>query len=130
MITVLIADDSPVMRIGLKLLLDSQPDLEVSACVADGEEAVAMCRSTSPRVVVMDLAMPRLDGLAATRALATHGQPPWVVVVTGTADQTKCRDAAEAGAAGFVLKSEPPEVLLEAIRAVTRGERRLGPVCG
>lgn len=127
MIPVLIADDSPVVRIGLKLLVDSQPDLEVCGCAADGEEAVALCGSSCPSVVLMDLSMPRLDGLAATRALMANGAPPWVLVVSGTADRSSCRAAAEAGASGFVLKSDPPEVLLEAIRALSRGEQRLEP---
>jgi len=127
MIRVLVVDDHPVVRSGLVGMLDVEDDLEVVGEAGDGEEAVAQVAATSPDVVLMDLRMPRLDGLAATEQLLARPDPPQVIVLTTfDADEHVLR-ALRAGAAGFLLKDTPPPQILDAVRRVAAGEATLSP---
>jgi DNA-binding NarL/FixJ family response regulator len=128
-IRVLIADDQALVRRGLRTILEAEPDLEVVGEAADGVEAVALARRRAAEVVLMDVRMPRMDGLAATRLLAhpASGAPIDVLVVT-TFDLDEVVFAAlRAGAAGFLLKSAEPEALVEAVRTVARGQGLISP---
>lgn len=122
MIRIVIADDHPVVRDGLRGMLDGQPDLEVVGEAADGLEAVAMVDRHQPHLVLMDLRMPRLDGVQAIRLLAVeHPAVRVLVLTTFDADQEIVR-AVEAGAIGVLLKDAPREELFRAVRASARGE--------
>jgi len=128
-IRVLLADDQAVVRRGLRTILEAEPDMEVVGEAADGVEAVALARRRTADVVLMDVRMPRMDGLAATRLLAhpASGAPIDVLVVT-TFDLDEVVFAAlRAGAAGFLLKSAEPEVLIEGVRTVARGQGLISP---
>lgn len=126
-ITVFIADDQELFRDGMRMLIDSQPDLRVVGCAADGHEAVRLVAELHPELVLMDIRMPGLDGLAATRLLMTEPHPPRVIVVTTFRQDEAVIRAVEAGASGFVTKDTKPELLLEAIRAVHAGNSVLVP---
>jgi DNA-binding NarL/FixJ family response regulator len=122
-VRVLIADDQAMVRAGFRMILETEPDLEVVAEAADGEDAVGTARRTRPDVVVMDIRMPRLDGVAATRRLLAEVEPrPHVVMVTTFDDDEYLYEALRAGAGGFLLKNAPPEELVEAVRTVAAGE--------
>ncbi|WP_269724401.1 response regulator [Pseudofrankia inefficax] len=126
-IQVLVVDDHPVVRSGLVGMLASQPDLRVVGTAADGYEAVARAGELRPDVVLMDLRMPRLDGVAAIERITAAGPDVAVLVLTtydGDADIVR---AVAAGAAGYLLKDAPLETLAEAVRAVARGETVLAP---
>lgn len=130
-IRVLIVDDQAMVRQGFGALLDAQEDMTVVGSGADGSEAVDLVRRTSPDVVLMDIRMPNLDGLAATRALterAVAGQPAPKVVILTTFDLDEyVLEAIRAGASGFLLKDAPPEDMLAAIRTVHRGDAVIAP---
>jgi DNA-binding NarL/FixJ family response regulator len=127
MTRVLIADDQPLVRVGLRKILEAEPDLEVVAEAADGEDAVAETRLHRPDVVLMDIRMPALDGIEATRRIAA-GQPAVrVLILTTFGLDTYVFDALRAGASGFMLKDAPPEELVAAVRLVARGEALLAP---
>jgi DNA-binding NarL/FixJ family response regulator len=120
---VLIADDEAMVRTGFRMILDAEADIEVVGEAEDGEEAVANAARTRPDVVVMDIRMPRLDGVAATRRLlAEVDPPPHVVIVTTFDDDENLYESLRAGAGGFLLKNAPPEQLIEAVRTVAAGE--------
>jgi DNA-binding NarL/FixJ family response regulator len=120
---VLIADDQAMVRAGFRMILEAEPDVRVVAEAGDGEEALEAARRTHPHVVVMDIRMPVLDGVAATRRLlAELDPPPYVVIVTTFDDDENLYEALRAGASGFLLKNAPPEQLVEAVRAVAAGE--------
>jgi DNA-binding NarL/FixJ family response regulator len=120
---VLIADDQQMVRAGFRMILEAEPDVRVVAEAGDGEEALRAARRTRPAVVVMDIRMPVLDGVAATRRLLSElDPPPYVVIVTTFDDDENLYDALRAGASGFLLKNSPPEQLVEAIRAAAAGE--------
>jgi DNA-binding NarL/FixJ family response regulator len=120
---VLIADDQQMVRAGFRMILEAEPDVRVVAEAGDGEEALRAARRTRPAVVVMDIRMPVLDGVAATRRLLTElDPPPYVVIVTTFDDDENLYEALRAGASGFLLKNAPPEQLVEAIRAAAAGE--------
>lgn len=120
---VLIADDQEMVRAGFRMILQAEADMEVVGEASDGEEAVTAARRRRPDVVVMDIRMPRLDGVTATRRLLTElDSPPHVVIVTTFDDDDNLYDALRAGAGGFLLKNSPPEELIEAVRAVAAGE--------
>jgi len=120
---VLIADDQEMVRAGFRMILQAEADMEVVGEASDGEEAVTAARRRCPDVVVMDIRMPRLDGVTATRRLLTElDSPPHVVIVTTFDDDDNLYDALRAGAGGFLLKNSPPEELIEAVRAVAAGE--------
>jgi DNA-binding NarL/FixJ family response regulator len=128
-IRVLIADDQAVVRGGFRYLIDDEPDLEVVGEAEDGEQAVALAQRIRPDVVLMDVRMPRLDGLAATRQLAslTLDKPIDVLVVTTFDLDEYVFGALRAGAAGFLLKDAQPEVLIDAIRTVGSGQGLISP---
>jgi DNA-binding NarL/FixJ family response regulator len=120
---VLIADDQEMVRAGFRMILEAEPDVRVVAEAGDGEQALHAARRTRPAVVVMDIRMPVLDGVAATRRLLTElDPPPYVVIVTTFDDDENLYEALRAGASGFLLKNSPPEQLVEAVRAAAAGE--------
>jgi DNA-binding NarL/FixJ family response regulator len=128
-IRVLIADDQPLIRTGLRAMLEHAPDLVLDSEASDGEQAVEMARRHRPDVVLMDIRMPRLDGIEATRRITTDANLEGVrVVVLTTFDADEYVYAAiRAGASGFLLKDAPPEQVLDAIRIVADGEALLAP---
>jgi DNA-binding NarL/FixJ family response regulator len=127
-IRVLIADDQALVRAGFVKILDSEGGIEVVGEAADGEEAVTAALDTRPDVVVMDIRMPRLDGIAATgRIVAGAPSGPRVLVLTTYGIDDYVFEALRAGASGFMLKDAPPEDLIDAIRTVAAGEALLDP---
>ena len=127
-VRVLIADDQAMVRMGLRRMLEADPELEVVGEVADGTSAVEAAQRLRPDVVLMDIRMPRLDGLAATqRIVAIEGQVPRVVVLTTFGLDEYVFEALRAGASGFLLKDVPPEDLIAGVRAVSRGDALLDP---
>lgn len=126
-VSILIADDHPVVRQGLRTFLELQEDLEVVGEAGGGEEAVAMARQLLPDVVLMDLVMPGLDGIEATRRIRAESPTTKVIVLTSFAEDEKVFPSIKAGAAGYLLKDVEPEALAEAIRTVQRGEALLHP---
>ena len=125
-IRILIADDQAMVRAGFRMILDLEADMEVVGEAADGEQAVAEARRTRPDVVVMDIRMPILDGIDATRRLLADVDPsPHVLMVTTFGDDESLYAALRAGAGGFLLKNAPPEELVEGVRAVAAGEGML-----
>lgn len=127
MIRVVVADDHAVVRSGLSGLIGSTADLEVVGVARDGSEAVALVRAHRPDVAVMDLQMPVLDGVEATRAVVAEQLGTEVLVLTSFSDHARIDAAIGAGAVGYLLKDAEPEVLLDGIRAVARGESPLDP---
>ncbi len=127
MIRVVVADDHAVVRRGLTGLIESTDDLEVVGVARDGSEAVALVREHRPDVAVMDLQMPVLDGVEATRAIVGEATGTEVLVLTSFSDFARIDAAIEAGAVGYLLKDAEPEVLLDGIRAVARGGSPLDP---
>jgi DNA-binding NarL/FixJ family response regulator len=126
-IRVLVADDQQLLRAGFRVILESEPDIEVVGEAADGVEALEVARDTRPDVVLMDIRMPRLDGLTATERLLATADPPRVVVLT-TFDQNEyVVRALRAGAYGFLLKDAPASRLVTAIRAAASGEALIEP---
>ena len=124
---VVVADDEAMVRAGLRLLIDGEPDLEVVGEATDGETAVAQVAALAPDVVLMDVRMPRLNGLEAARRIVESGSTTRVVILT-TFDEDEVVDLAlRGGVAGFLLKSSPPEHLVEAIRLAARGHGSLDP---
>lgn len=126
-IRVLITDDHPLFRSGLRSLLESVADMEVVGEAASGDEAVALARSCAPDVVVMDLAMPGLGGIEATRRVLEATPDVHVLVMTMQEDDEAVFAALRAGALGYLLKGAVQEETLRAIRAVANGEALLGP---
>jgi len=126
-IKVLIVDDHQVVRQGLRTFLELQDDLVVVGEAADGLAAVDLVRQLAPDVVLMDLVMPRLDGVEATRQVRSLGLPVQVIALTSFAEDDKVFPALQAGAASYLLKDVSPDDLVEAIRAAHRGEARLHP---
>lgn len=127
MIRVVLADDHAVVRRGLTGLIESTHDLVVVGVAKDGSEAVTLVREHRPDVAVMDLQMPVLDGVEATRAIVAEQTGTEVLVLTSFSDHARIDAAIEAGAVGYLLKDAEPEVLLDGIRAVARGESPLDP---
>jgi DNA-binding NarL/FixJ family response regulator len=128
-IRVLLADDQEMVRVGFRMILDDAEDIDVVAEAADGETAVSLARSLRPDVCLLDIRMPRMDGLEATRRLAGPGivDPIAVVVVTTFDLDEYVHTALRNGAAGFLLKDAGPTLLLEAIRAAHRGDVLISP---
>jgi DNA-binding NarL/FixJ family response regulator len=126
-ITVLIADDQTLVRTGFRMILEAEPDLRVVAEAKDGDEAVQAARRSHPDVVLMDIRMPRLDGLEATRRILEAGGNSRVLMLTTFDLDEYVFDALRAGASGFLLKDVPPEQLVAGIRSVASGEALLAP---
>ncbi|MBS0500786.1 MAG: response regulator transcription factor [Burkholderiaceae bacterium] len=123
----LVADDQPIIRRGLALMLDAEDDIAVVGQAADGQQALELARALRPDVVVMDLQMPRLGGVAATRQLAAELPRVRVVVLTTFDDDELVYEAVRAGAHAYLLKDAAEAEVLETVRAVHRGESRLSP---
>jgi DNA-binding NarL/FixJ family response regulator len=119
---ILIADDHGIVRSGLKLLLESQPDMEVVAEARDGVEAVELAIREQPELCILDVAMPRLTGIQATREIKSQAPDIAVLMLSMHADERYLFEALKAGASGYVLKAEADKDLLEAARSVGRGE--------
>ncbi|WP_336206678.1 response regulator transcription factor [Nonomuraea sp. LPB2021202275-12-8] len=127
-IRVLLVDDDPLVCAGLRLMLRGAPDLEVVGEAADGADVPGAVDRLDPDVVLMDIRMPCLDGIAATRALAARtGRTPQVIVLTTFDGDTTVIEALRAGAAGFLVKHTPPEQIVEAVRRAAAGEPVLSP---
>jgi two-component system, NarL family, response regulator LiaR len=126
-IRLLIADDHPIVRQGLRALMDTQPDIQVVAEAADGEQAVALAGQLRPDVILLDLVMPRLDGLQAIAQIRRDQPGAKVLVLTSFFEDERVFPAIKAGALGYLLKDSSPHDLLKALRDVARGQSSLHP---
>jgi DNA-binding NarL/FixJ family response regulator len=126
-IRVVLADDQPLVRTGLRMILSGEPDVEVVGEAADGAQAIALCAETAPDVVLMDVRMPGTDGIDATRAVTAVPDPPRVLVLTTFDLDDIVYDALRAGASGFLLKDAPEERLVTAIHVVAEGGSLFAP---
>lgn len=127
MIRLLIADDHAVVRAGLSQLVSTLDEVELVGVAADGAEAVELCAERMPDVVLMDIEMPTLDGIEATRRIKEHHPEVAVVVLTSFSDRERILGALNAGAAGYLLKDAEPEELARAVRAAAAGDVPLDP---
>ncbi len=127
MIRVLLADDQALVRSGFRMIVEAHPDIEVIGEAEDGREALEIARERPPDVVLMDIRMPRMDGIEATRELARAGAASRVLILTTFDLDEYVYEGLRAGASGFLLKNAPPEELVDAIRAVAGGESLLAP---
>ena len=128
MITVLLCDDQTLVRSGLRMILDAQPDIEVVDEASDGQEAIALAREKAPDVVLMDIRMPGVDGIAATRRIsADPAVSSRILILTTFNEDEYLYEALQAGAAGFLLKSCPADDLLHAVRRTAAGDTPLAP---
>ncbi|MGB2953380.1 MAG: response regulator transcription factor [Gaiellaceae bacterium] len=127
MTSVLIADDQALVRVGLRKILEAEPDTTVVAEAGDGEDAVAAARRLQPEVVLMDIRMPVLDGIEATRRIVREQPATRVLILTTFGLDNYVYDALRAGASGFMLKDAPPEEIAAAVRIVANGEALLAP---
>lgn len=126
-IRVMVVDDQALVRAGFRALLESDPGLDVVGEAADGAEALELAPAARPDVVLMDIRMPRLDGIEATRRLLADGDGPGVLVLTTFDLDEYVYAALRAGASGFLLKDTPPQQLLDAVRVIAAGEALLAP---
>ena len=126
-VRVLVADDQTMVRAGFRMLLSGEPDIDVVAEASNGLEAVEKAARLRPTVVLMDIRMPELDGLEATRRILAGDDAPRILILTTFDLDEYVYEALRAGASGFVLKDDPPEQLLAAIRTVADGEALLSP---
>jgi DNA-binding NarL/FixJ family response regulator len=127
-VRVAVVDDQEIVRAGFAALLGTQDDFRVVGTAADGAEAVELCRNERPRVVLMDVRMPVMDGIEATRLITADGKrAPRVIVLTTFDLDEHVYDALRAGASGFLLKDRPPEELVQAVRVVAAGDALLAP---
>jgi DNA-binding NarL/FixJ family response regulator len=127
MTSILIADDQALVRVGLRKILDTEPDLAVVGEAADGEDAVAHAQQLRPDVVLMDIRMPVLDGIEATRRIIAARSATRVLILTTFGLDKYVYDSLRAGASGFLLKDAPPEEIAAAVHIVARGEALLAP---
>jgi DNA-binding NarL/FixJ family response regulator len=126
-ITVVLADDQRVVREGLTMVLGLMPDVEVLGAASNGEEVIALVQQLAPQVVLMDLRMPRIDGVEATKRISEHHSHTKVVALTTYADDHTVIQALRAGACGFLTKDATNEQIREALRAAVRGEASIDP---
>ncbi len=126
-IRVLIVDDHPLVRQGIATFIEAQDDIEVAGEASNGQEAISQVTALSPDVVLMDLVMPEMDGVAATREIKSRYPNVKVLALTSFVNDEQIVPALQAGASGYLLKDIAPEQLMEAIRAVQRGETPLAP---
>jgi len=126
-IRVVLADDQPLVRTGLRMILSDQEDIDVVGEAANGEQAIEICAAMNPDVVLMDVRMPGVDGIDATRAVTSISDPPRVLVLTTFDLDDIVYDALRAGASGFLLKDAPEERLITAIRVVADGGSLFAP---
>jgi DNA-binding NarL/FixJ family response regulator len=127
MIRVVIAEDHGLVRAGLEQLLENAPDIDLVGSAKDGESLLRTAAQVSPDVVLMDLSMPGMDGVEATRRLRDADEHVQIVVLTAFSDRSRILDALDAGATGYLLKDTEPEELYRGIRAAARGESPLAP---
>ena len=127
MTRIVVVDDQEVVRSAFEVLLSTQPDFTVVGSAADGEQAVRLCHEQRPDVVLMDIRMPGMDGIEATRRLLAEPQPPRVLILTTFDLDEHVYDALDAGASGFLLKDATAERLFDAVRVVAAGEALLAP---
>jgi DNA-binding NarL/FixJ family response regulator len=127
MIRLLLVDDEQLVRSGLRMILQSSGDIEVVAEAADGAQAVEQVRRRRPDIVLMDIRMPIMDGLAATRELTALPDPPKIIVLTTFELDEYVHTALQHGAVGFLLKDTPPRDLIQAVRTVAAGNAMLSP---
>jgi DNA-binding NarL/FixJ family response regulator len=126
-IRVLVAEDHAVVRSGLERLLATTSEIDVVGAAADGAEAVALAAEVAPDVVLMDLSMPNMDGIEATRRILGENDAIQVVVLTSISDREKIEAALDAGAIGYLLKDAEPDEVIRGIRAAARGESPIAP---
>jgi DNA-binding NarL/FixJ family response regulator len=126
-VRVLIVDDQALVRAGFKMILDAEPEVDVVGEASDGLEGIEAARTLDPDVVLMDIRMPELDGLEATRRLSSSGERPRILILTTFDLDEYVYEGLRAGASGFLLKDTPPEQLVQAIRVVAGGEALLAP---
>jgi two-component system response regulator NreC len=126
-VRILIADDHAIIRRGLRTLLEHEPGLEVVGEACDGREAIAMARRERPHVVILDIAMPNLNGIEAGRQIAGILPDTQIVILTVQADEAYLLSALKAGARGYVLKSSAESEVVDAVRAVTQGKAFFSP---
>jgi DNA-binding NarL/FixJ family response regulator len=126
-IRVMLVDDDPLVRAGLAMIIDTAADMQVVGVAGDGEEAVDGVREHRPDVVLMDIRMPKVDGIRATALVRTLAKPPEVLVLTTIAADAYVLDALRAGASGFLLKDTPPAAIVDAVRQVADGLPTLSP---
>ncbi|GLY40334.1 DNA-binding response regulator [Amycolatopsis sp. NBRC 101858] len=126
-VRVLLVDDDPLVRTGLSMILGSTPDLEVVAQAGDGDEAVQQVARHAPDVVIMDIRMRRMNGLAATAAVLAQPRAPKVLILTTFDLDEYVFEALAAGASGFLLKEGSPQEIIEAVRVVANGDAMLSP---
>jgi DNA-binding NarL/FixJ family response regulator len=127
MISVLLADDQPLLRMGFQMILNAQPDMRVAGEAADGEEAIERTDALAPDVVLMDVRMPGVDGIEATRRIVASGSSARVLILTTFDLDEYAFSGLRAGASGFLLKDAPPDQLLGGIRAVASGDAVVAP---
>ena len=127
MISLLLCDDQQLVRSGFRMILESEPDFVIAGEAGDGEEALRVARRTHPDVVLMDVQMPRMDGLEATAALTALERAPKVLILTTFERDDYVFTALRAGASGFLLKNAPAEQLVDAVRQVAAGDALLAP---
>jgi DNA-binding NarL/FixJ family response regulator len=127
MTRVVLVDDHQILRVGLARLLDAEDDLEVIGSASDGAEAVRLVAELQPDVVLMDLSMPGMDGVVATRAIVESGSDARVVVLTSFQDRDRILAALDAGAVGYLLKDAEPDDVVRGVRAAARGDWPIDP---
>jgi DNA-binding NarL/FixJ family response regulator len=127
MTDVLIADDQALVRVGLRKILDNEPEMNVVGEAGDGQDAIAAARQLQPDIILMDIRMPVLDGIEATRRIVGDRPAARVLILTTFGLDTYVYEALRAGASGFMLKDAPPEEITAAVRIVARGEALLAP---
>jgi DNA-binding NarL/FixJ family response regulator len=129
MIKVLIADDQALVRTGFRMILDAEADIEVTGEAADGLEAITAAKSARPDVILMDVRMPNMNGIEATRQLVDKDdvEPIRILILTTFDLDEYVYDALRAGASGFLLKDAPPEELVHAVRVIERGDALIAP---